>query len=67
MTGPSSEQPHARQEPWPEPHVRADLPAISDRLDLLRLAVFPRSGHLTFVDQPILFRKVIDDFVHRRR
>ena len=32
-----------------------------------KLVVLPRSGHLTFVDQPILFRKAVDDFVHRRQ
>ncbi|MGA7991646.1 MAG: proline iminopeptidase-family hydrolase [Thermoanaerobaculia bacterium] len=32
-----------------------------------KLVVFPKSGHMTFVDQPALFRGAVDDFVHRRR
>lgn len=31
-----------------------------------KLVVFPGSGHMTFVDQPVLFRKAVDDFVRRR-
>jgi proline iminopeptidase len=29
-----------------------------------RLVILPDSGHMTFVDQPILFRKAVDDFLH---
>jgi proline iminopeptidase len=32
-----------------------------------KLVVLPQSGHMTFVDQPVLFRKAVDDFVHDRR
>jgi proline iminopeptidase len=32
-----------------------------------KLVVFPKSGHMTFVDQPTMFRKAVDDFVHRRK
>ena len=28
-----------------------------------KLVIFPQSGHLTFVDQPILFMKAIEDFL----
>ncbi len=31
-----------------------------------KLVVLPDSGHMTFVDQPVLFRRAIDDFVHDR-
>ena len=29
-----------------------------------KLVILPDSGHMTFVDQPILFRKAVDDFLH---
>ena len=32
-----------------------------------KLVVLPDSGHMTFVDQPVLFRRAVDDFVHDRR
>jgi proline-specific peptidase len=32
-----------------------------------RLVVLPESGHMTFVDQPALFVKTIDDFLHPAR
>jgi proline iminopeptidase len=32
-----------------------------------KLVVLPDSGHMTFVDQPVLFRKAVDDFVHDRK
>jgi proline iminopeptidase len=28
-----------------------------------RLVIFPQSGHMTFVDQPDLFRRAVDDFL----
>jgi proline iminopeptidase len=31
-----------------------------------QLLVLPQSGHMTFVDQPALFLKAVDDFVHAR-
>jgi proline iminopeptidase len=31
-----------------------------------QLVVFPESGHMTFVDQPTLFLKSLDDFLHGR-
>jgi pimeloyl-ACP methyl ester carboxylesterase len=30
------------------------------------LVVFPRSGHMTFADQPDLFIKTINDFLHQK-
>ena len=29
-----------------------------------KLVVFPDSGHMTFVDQPAMFLKAVDDFIH---
>jgi len=29
-----------------------------------KLVIFPQSGHMTFVDQPNLFIKTVDDFLH---
>src|SRR4030095_70919 len=29
-----------------------------------KLVILPESGHMTFVDQPELFRRAVDDFVH---
>ena len=31
-----------------------------------RLVLLPDSGHMTFVDQPAMYLKVVDDFVHDR-
>jgi proline iminopeptidase len=43
-------------------------PAIAREMnDLIpgsRLVVFPNSGHMTFVDQPGMFVKTVDEFVH---
>jgi pimeloyl-ACP methyl ester carboxylesterase len=30
-----------------------------------QLMVLPQSGHMTFVDQPDLFNKTVNDFVHK--
>ena len=32
-----------------------------------KLVVLPESGHMTFVDQPTMFLKAVDDFVHTPR
>jgi len=32
-----------------------------------KLFIFPKSGHMTFVDQPILFIKTIDGFLHTEK
>jgi pimeloyl-ACP methyl ester carboxylesterase len=29
-----------------------------------RLAILPQSGHMTFVDQPALFIKTVDEFLN---
>jgi pimeloyl-ACP methyl ester carboxylesterase len=31
-----------------------------------KLAIMPQSGHLAFVDQPNLYLKAVDDFLHGR-
>ena len=31
-----------------------------------KLVIFPQSGHMTFVDQPDLFIKTINDFLHKK-
>jgi len=45
-------------------------PALSQKMQGLipgsRLVVLPESGHMTFVDQPELFIKSVDDFLHPR-
>jgi pimeloyl-ACP methyl ester carboxylesterase len=42
-------------------------PALAKELSGLiygsRLVIFPRSGHMTFVDQPDLFLRAVDDFL----
>ena len=32
-----------------------------------RLVVLPKSGHMTFVDQPDMFIRTIDDFLHQKQ
>jgi proline iminopeptidase len=43
-------------------------PWISEEMQKLiagsKLVVFPKSGHMTFVDQPDLFMRAVDDFLH---
>ena len=50
-------------------HDESD-PALSkemhDRIAGSKLVILPESGHMTFVDQPNLFIKSVDDFVHGR-
>ncbi len=38
--------------------------AMHDRIPGSRLVILPQSGHMTFVDQPVLFLRSIDDFLH---
>ena len=51
-------------------HDQVD-PSMSREMQALipgsKLVVLPESGHVTFVDQPEMFRRVIDDFVHDRK
>ena len=46
-------------------------PAIANAMHELihgsKLVVIPDAGHMNFVDQPVIFRKAIDDFVHDRK
>jgi proline iminopeptidase len=50
-------------------HDQVD-PAVAremhDKIAGSKLVVLPNSGHMTFVDQPLLFRKAVDDFLHGR-
>jgi proline iminopeptidase len=43
-------------------------PSLSEEMQRLipgaRLVVLPRSGHMTFVDQPALFLRAVDGFLH---
>jgi proline iminopeptidase len=47
-----------------DPQIARDMNAL---IKGSKLVVLPQSGHMTFVDQPNLFRKAVDDFVHDRR
>ena len=38
--------------------------AMHDGIPGSRLVILPQSGHMTFVDQPVLFLRSIDDFLH---
>ena len=38
--------------------------AMRDKIAGSRLAIMPNSGHMTFVDQPNLFIKTVDEFLH---
>jgi pimeloyl-ACP methyl ester carboxylesterase len=44
-------------------------PSLSREMNTLipgsKLAVMPQSGHMTFVDQPGLFLRTVDEFLHR--
>ncbi len=44
-----------------DPSISKDMQA---RIPGSKLVVLPESGHMTFVDQPELFRRAVDDFVH---
>jgi proline iminopeptidase len=45
-----------------DPSISKDMQA---RIPGSKLVVLPDSGHMTFVDQPELFRRAVDDFVHQ--
>jgi proline iminopeptidase len=51
---------HDESAPWISEEMAQLVPGA-------KLVVLPKSGHMTFVDQPTLFRKAVDDFVHRRK
>jgi proline iminopeptidase len=38
--------------------------AMRDKIAGSKLAIMPNSGHMTFVDQPNLFLKTVDEFLH---
>jgi proline iminopeptidase len=38
--------------------------AMRDKIAGSKLAIMPNSGHMTFVDQPNLFIKTVDEFLH---
>ena len=46
-------------------------PSLSREMNALipgsKLAVMPQSGHMTFVDQPGLFLRAVDEFLHKNR
>lgn len=44
-----------------DPSISKDMQA---RIPGSKLVILPASGHMTFVDQPELFRRAVDDFVH---
>lgn len=44
-----------------DPSLSRDMQA---RIPGARLVVFPESGHMTFVDQPAMFVKTVDAFIH---
>ena len=44
-----------------DPSISKDMQA---RIPGSKLVILPESGHMTFVDQPELFRRAVDDFVH---
>jgi len=37
---------------------------MNEKISGSKLVIFPRSGHMTFVDQPALFISAIDEFLH---
>jgi proline iminopeptidase len=51
---------HDESAPWIAEEMAKLVPGA-------KLVVFPKSGHMTFVDQPSLFRKTVDDFVRVRK
>lgn len=51
---------HDESAPWIAEEIAQLVPGA-------KLVVLPKSGHMTFVDQPVMFRKAVDDFVHGRR
>jgi proline iminopeptidase len=51
---------HDESAPWIAEEMAKLVPGA-------RLVIFPKSGHMTFVDQPVMFRKAVDDFVRNRK
>jgi len=38
---------------------------MHDKIAGSKLVILPKSGHMTFVDQPDLFMGAVDSFLHR--
>jgi proline iminopeptidase len=51
---------HDESAPWIAEEMAKLVPGA-------KLVVLPKSGHMTFVDQPAMFRKAVDDFVRNRK
>ena len=51
---------HDESAPWIAEEMARLVPGA-------KLVIFPKSGHMTFVDQPALFRRTVDDFTHGRK
>ena len=41
--------------------------AMQEKIGGSKLAIMPKSGHMTFVDQPNLFVQTVDQFLHAGR
>jgi proline iminopeptidase len=50
---------HDESAPWIAEEMQKLIPGS-------KLLVLPKSGHMTFVDQPEIFRKAVSDFVRER-
>jgi proline iminopeptidase len=50
---------HDESAPWISEEMQKLIPGS-------KLVVLPMSGHMTFVDQPEMFRKAVTDFLHAR-
>ncbi len=44
-----------------DPSIARDM---QSRIPGSKLVIFPQSGHMTFVDQPVLFVQTVNDFLH---
>lgn len=51
---------HDESAPWIAEEMARLVPGA-------RLVIFPKCGHMTFVDQPAMFRKAIDEFILNRK
>ena len=38
--------------------------AMHDKITGSKLVIFPKSGHMTFVDQPDMFIQTVNEFLH---
>ncbi len=39
---------------------------MNEKIAGSKLVIFPKSGHMTFVDQPDMFIKTVNDFLHSK-